>query len=74
MTAQSAAFYRRCTSVTERDLQLEPCAAPVAPPPPNFFTRRRRRNSWPPPAQIGGVAENATVAERQSMIFLSTMW
>ena len=36
--------------------------------------RRRRRNFWPPPAQINGVAENATVAERQSMIFLSTMW
>ena len=55
-------------------LGVEPCAAPVAPPPPNFFTRRRRRNFWPAPAQIGGVAENATVAERQSMIFLSTMW
>jgi len=62
--------------------ELETCAAPIAPPPLNFsravaaeiFNRRaERRNFWPLPAQIGGVAENATVAERQSMIFLSTM-
>jgi len=62
-----------------QDLRLEPCAAP---PPPNFLTRaaaeifnrhaecRRRRNFWSAPAQIGGAAGNATVAERQSVIFL----
>jgi len=36
--------------------------------------RRRRRSFWSAPAPIGGAAENATVAERQSLIFLSNMW
>ena len=68
-------WWRRIQALDlSEDYKVEPCAAPVAPPPPNFFTPRRRRNFWPAPAQIGGVAENATVAERQSMIFLSTMW
>jgi len=34
------------------------------------LARRRRRNFWSAPAQTGGAAENATVAERQSVIFL----